>query len=251
MSRRKSKLRQYLGLELMAALVIVFASVAAMAHLDSPAPENATVEVDGEELARLRQQVSQLQLRQDELVACMADNGLDEDAARILQQEVEELRARHTKPPIITLGEAEGYKFSGGSSKVGHPFKRVLNGDVIDKVLAAKASHQVNKIIVTGHTDEVAMGTSAKKSSHDAGLVGYIHGTTSHVRSTSNVELAMERAGSVARILKANSRLREAGITIAVRSAGQTERADGRLTDGRNRKSDESRRRIEIRLVRD
>lgn len=107
--------------------------------------------------------------------------------------------------------------------------------------------YDVDVIEVIGHTDEVPM---SGQSNLDTQLAAASAGRfpIANLRSTDNAGLAMARAVSVVRVLRADPRLSRAAI-LPLSGAQMIVPVD-RMADGTARASDQMRRRIEIRLRR-
>jgi flagellar motor protein MotB len=126
-------------------------------------------------------------------------------------------------------------------------FERALKSSTTSRLLKIVRDYQVNVIEVIGHTDEVPMGGV---SNLDSTLIQAMRGTlpVSVLRPTDNAGLAIARATSVARILRADSRFE--GVTILPLSGAQMIEPVDRLADGQSAGDDRKRRRIEIRVRR-
>lgn len=148
-------------------------------------------------------------------------------------------------PPFFSLSEAGGYYFDSGKATLRPEFERNLRRDVIPMLVRNVADYDVDVIEVIGHTDEVPM---AGDSNLDASLIAASRNRfpMAGLRSTDNAGLAIARAVSVVRILRADARL--ARVTILPLSGGQMIVPVDRMADGAARGGDQRRRRIEIRL---
>lgn len=148
-------------------------------------------------------------------------------------------------PPFFSLSEAGGYYFDSGKATLRPEFERNLRREIIPRLVSSIADYDVDVIEVIGHTDEVPM---AGESNLDASLISASANRfpMGGLKSTDNAGLAIARAVSVVRILRADERL--AGVTILPLSGGQMIVPIDRMADGTARGSDQRRRRIEIRL---
>jgi outer membrane protein OmpA-like peptidoglycan-associated protein len=150
-------------------------------------------------------------------------------------------------PPFFSLSEAGGYYFDSGKATLRPAFERNLRQEVIPLLKKNIDDYGVDVVEVIGHTDEVPMvGTSnldrqlIQASANRFPIAG--------LTSTDNAGLAIARAVSVVRTLRADPRLR--GVTILPLSGGQMIVPIDHVADGTSKGSDQSRRRIEIRLRR-
>lgn len=150
-------------------------------------------------------------------------------------------------PPFISLSEADGYFFESGSAQLRPEFDRALRTSTTARLLAIVRDYGVNVIEVIGHTDEVPMGGV---SNLDSALILAMNGRVpvGFLKPTDNAGLAISRATSVARVLRADPRF--AGVTILPLSGAQMIEPVDRLADGRSAGDDRKRRRIEIRVRR-
>jgi hypothetical protein len=105
----------------------------------------------------------------------------------------------------------------------------------------------IDVVEVIGHTDEVPM---SGQSNLDSLLIPASQNrvSTETLHSTDNAGLAMARAVAVVRILRADPRM--AGVTILPLSGAQLIVPIDKAADGQSTMSDQSRRRIEMRLRR-
>lgn len=150
-------------------------------------------------------------------------------------------------PPFVSLSEAGGYYFDIGKATLKPEFERNLIAQVIPMLTRNLEEYDVDVIEVIGHTDEVPM---VGQSNLDSQLVTAAAGRfpIAALRSTDNAGLAMARAVSVVHVLRADPRL--AGARILPMSGAQMIVPVDRMADGTAMGSDQSRRRIEIRLRR-
>lgn len=150
-------------------------------------------------------------------------------------------------PPFVSLSEAGGYYFDSGKATLKPQFEANLKSEIIPMLARNLLDYDVNVIEVIGHTDEVPMSGS---SNLDRTLVEASVGrfAIDSLRSTDNAGLAMARAVAVVRVLRTDARLR--GAVILPLSGAQMIVPVDRMADGTAVRSDETRRRIEIRLRR-
>jgi flagellar motor protein MotB len=150
-------------------------------------------------------------------------------------------------PPFFSLSEAGGYFFDSGKATLRPEFEANLKKVVIPALAQNIKDYAVNVVEVIGHTDEVPM---SGQSNLDQRIIQASSGRfpISGLRSTDNAGLAMARAVSVVRVLRADPRLH--GVTILPLSGAQMIVPVDHVADGTQRGSDRSRRRIEIRLRR-
>lgn len=150
-------------------------------------------------------------------------------------------------PPFFSLSEAGGYYFESGKATLRPDFERKLKSAIIPLLRRNIDDYGVDIVEVMGHTDEVPM---VGNSNLDSLLIAASanRAPIEALRSTDNAGLAMARAVAVVRILRADARLR--GVTILPFSGAQMVAPGDRVANGNDSKSDQTRRRIEIRLRR-
>ena len=150
-------------------------------------------------------------------------------------------------PPFFSLSEAGGYYFESGKATLRPDFVKSLGTTIIPLLRKNIDDYGVDVVEVVGHTDEVPM---AGQSNLDRLLIpaSQNRAPIAALHSTDNAGLAMARAVAVVRILRADPRL--AGVTILPLSGAQMIVPIDRVADGHSTKSDQSRRRIEMRLRR-
>lgn len=148
-------------------------------------------------------------------------------------------------PPFFSLSEADGYYFESGRATLGSDFRNRLLNYIIPSLLDNIRDYGVDVVEVIGHTDEVPMSGT---SNLDTKLIAVSNGQfdIGQLQSTDNAGLALARAVAVVQILRRDPRLRN--VTILPLSAAQMIAPGDRATDGSAAASDQSRRRIEIRL---
>ena len=148
-------------------------------------------------------------------------------------------------PPFLSLSEAGGYYFDSGKATLRPEFDRNLRTDVIPQLARYASEYDVDVIEVIGHTDEVPM---SGRSNLDSKLIDASVGKAAvgDLQSTDNAGLAMARAVAVVRVLRGDRRLD--GVTILPLSGAQMVVPVDHMADGSARESDQTRRRIEIRL---
>jgi flagellar motor protein MotB len=150
-------------------------------------------------------------------------------------------------PPFFSLSEAGGYYFESGKATLRPDFEQKLRTTIIPLLKRNIDDYGVDVVEVIGHTDEVPM---VGASNLDQLLISASASRTpiEALHSTDNAGLAMARAVAVVRILRADPRL--AGVTILPLSGAQMIVPIDRVADGSSSRSDQSRRRIEMRLRR-
>lgn len=155
-------------------------------------------------------------------------------------------RGEHDWPPIIRLGEADGYSFPTARNHVSDEFRRKLRHEVLPQIERYAEEYGAEVIEVVGHTDERSI---AGRSNLDRTLIGYLGGEAVPLRPADNVGLAFTRAAAVARELA--PLCEEHGYLVVALSAGQTLIPGdlGRAT-GKDDGDNPFRRTIEIRLRR-
>jgi flagellar motor protein MotB len=150
-------------------------------------------------------------------------------------------------PPFFSLGEADRFFFDSGKATLRPEFLAKLKGSIIPALAQNIKDYGVDVVEVIGHTDEQPMSGASNLDQHiiqaSAGRfpIGALH-------SSDNAGLALARAVAVARVLRADPRL--ANVTVLPLSGAQMIVPVDHMADGSQRGSDQSRRRIEIRLRR-
>ncbi|WP_037499253.1 OmpA family protein [Sphingomonas jaspsi] len=179
----------------------------------------------------------------------LAEQQGENDPLNLIRKASEEakLGKKGQWPPFISLSEADGYFFESGSAQLRPEFDRALRTNTSAKLAEIVRDYGVNVIEVIGHTDEVPM---VGQSNLDKTLIPAMQGRIGMgaLQPTDNAGLAIARATSVARVLRADPRLR--GVTILPLSGAQMIEPVDRLADGRAAGDDRKRRRIEIRVRR-
>lgn len=150
-------------------------------------------------------------------------------------------------PPFFSLSEAGGYYFESGKATLRPDFEQKLRTTIVPMLQRNIDDYGVDVVEVIGHTDEVPM---VGASNLDKSLISASASKSpiEGLQSTDNAGLAMARAVAVVRILRADPRL--AGVTILPLSGAQMIIPVDKVADGRSTQSDQSRRRIEMRLRR-
>lgn len=150
-------------------------------------------------------------------------------------------------PPFFSLSEAGGYYFESGKATLRPAFEKNLREVVIPLLARNIDDYGVDVVEVIGHTDEVPM---VGQSNLDTRLIAASGGgfPIGELGSTDNAGLAIARAVAVVRVLRSDPRLKS--VTVLPLSGAQMIVPVDRVADGSASKSDQSRRRIEIRLRR-
>jgi flagellar motor protein MotB len=172
-------------------------------------------------------------------------------AAQEAKQKAWDKDVRRTqKPPIIILPEAEGYYFETGSAEITSLFAQRIRTEIIPRIVAEAQSYQANVIEIIGHTDGVAVGASLRvKANLDHTVAAFVDG------QHADAPIPFDNAGlGMARAVAMTKALRAAGLAeqyhILPLSAGSLISPADRYSPGNPKESDQSRRRIEIRLRR-
>lgn len=169
----------------------------------------------------------------------------DDFLENALKEDVE--RKKTDTPPFFNLSEEGGYYFDTGKATLRPEVKLKLEREVIPRLRRMVAEYDVDVVEVVGHTDEVPM---TGESNLDQFLIPASESTVpiAKLGSTDNAGLAIARAVSVVSLLRASPELK--GLTILPLSGAQMILPGDRLADGSATQSDQSRRRIELRLRR-
>lgn len=150
-------------------------------------------------------------------------------------------------PPFFSLSEAGGYYFESGKANLRPDFQKKLQTTIIPLLKKNIDDYGVDVVEVIGHTDEVPM---VGDSNLDKMLIpaSASRASIESLHSTDNAGLAMARAVAVVRLLRASPQLK--GMKILPLSGAQMIVPVDKVADGTATQSDQSRRRIEIRLRR-
>lgn len=160
----------------------------------------------------------------------------------------------HQQPPLIVLNEARGYSFGSSSSTLNETFKTQLQSSVVQQIIDLAKIHKCDIVEVYGYTDGQPFSKYKQdSSSFDKKLhLCLTKGCDiDNIESSSNLELGMQRAVSVADFFKPYL-INQKSIIKIVRpySAGQFIDEHGGIANEKDNKSNNARRRIEIRLSR-
>ena len=178
-----------------------------------------------------------------------AEQNGSKDPYKFAEQAVAKAKAgkKGEWPPFFSLSEAGGYYFESGKATLRPDFEKKLRISVIPALRKNIDDYGVDVVEVIGHTDEVPMvGIGNLDSTLIRASANQL--ATEVLRSTDNAGLAIARAVAVVKILRADSRLKN--LTILPLSGAQMIIPVDRVADGTANKSDQLRRRIEIRLRR-
>lgn len=205
------------------------------------------VEERGEEAAK-QQLVEDAQLGREAREA--AKEAGVEDAKSYIRSVPEQLRDAKKSgfPPFFSLSEARGYYFDSGKATLRPGFEQNLRSEVIPRLARFIDEYGIDVVEVIGHTDEEPMKVGL--SNLDSRLIEASRGAfpIGALRSTDNAGLAMARAVSVVTVLRSDPRLSK--VSILPLSGAQMVVPVDKVADGKAAGSDQSRRRIEIRLRR-
>jgi flagellar motor protein MotB len=204
------------------------------------------VEEQGEAAAK-QQLIEDAQLGREAREAA-TEAGMD-DPKSYIRSVPEQLRDAKKSgfPPFFSLSEARGYYFDSGKATLRLGFEQNLRTEVIPRLARFIDEYGIDVVEVIGHTDEVPM---VGVSNLDSRLIAASKGTfpIASLRSTDNAGLALARAVSVVTVLRSDPRLSK--VSILPLSGAQMVVPVDKVADGRSAGSDQSRRRIEIRLRR-
>lgn len=178
-----------------------------------------------------------------------AKNAGASDPGKFAREAIEKARAgkKGEWPPFFSLSEAGGYYFESGKATLRADFNQKLRNTIIPALTQNIDDYGVDVVEVIGHTDEVPMvGVSNLDTTLIRASANQL--PTEALRSTDNAGLAIARAVAVVKILRADARLRN--VTILPLSGAQMIVPVDKVADGSSNKSDQLRRRIEIRLRR-
>jgi len=176
----------------------------------------------------------------------------------VIKDDYERIKEALTKlkenqqPPLIVLKEAEGYAFNTNSATLSYNFRNKLNGKIVKKIKTFAQEYNCDIVEVYGYTDGEPFGKSNGTADFDKKLHNcLVDGCDiDSIKSSSNLELGMQRAISVVKslnkLLKHNAHIK----IIRPYSGGQFIDSHGKISNINNNLKNSSRRRIEIRLSR-
>ncbi len=149
------------------------------------------------------------------------------------------------EPPFFNLSEEGGYYFDTGQATLRPDVKRKLEQEVIPRLRKYVDDYGIDVVEVVGHTDEVPM-SGISNLDKQLILASSNKVAISTLHSTDNAGLAIARAVSVVNFFRSAPLLK--GLTILPLSGAQMIVPGDKLSDGTATQSDQSRRRIEVRL---
>lgn len=211
-----------------------------------------------EEVYALQEKVESLQEkaeRVEELQAQLEDAEATAEEVSQLQEQLENAREAAAQtpenPPLIILSERnQSYRFAVGSSDISEEFETALQERIIPLLEAQSQRCNCDAIEVIGHTDNLPV--SGGRSNLDEKLIrAFNQAETPNLVPGSNLDLGMMRALSIIRYLKQaqqQGRLTEIEYFLPY-SAGQMLKPNHTLDTSPAATGNESRRRIEMRLL--
>ncbi|MEO0946621.1 MAG: flagellar motor protein [Cyanobacteria bacterium J06641_5] len=256
------------------AFALLIVMLAVRAQLRESEQVAATVPALEAEVTRLRGEAAQIPLLQQQLEAIREARLLEADArndsvaalrarqveleaqaAEIARLKLELTRAKAeveaaARPPIVVLSETNRrFAFAVGSAALPGEFQQALVSEVIPQLERFSQECGCDAIEVIGHTDGLQV---QGRSNLDRRLVSaFNREELPALVPGSNLDLGMLRALSIVRALKAAQRN---GALPGIRyflpySAGQMLRLDRSLESEAGAPQNDSRRRIELRLL--
>jgi outer membrane protein OmpA-like peptidoglycan-associated protein len=152
------------------------------------------------------------------------------------------------KPPIITLDEAQNYRFETGSAALSAEFKSLLELKIVPQLKDTFDRYPVNTVEIIGHTD--TQPVSGRTSNLDTTLLPVLAGAKDINALTfgSNADLGLMRAVAIRLVLEKLSTVYGLqAVRFRTYSAAQT--VSPPRSDAMNSLQD-TRRRIEMRFTR-
>ncbi|MEN9251654.1 MAG: hypothetical protein Q6L58_04385 [Thermostichales cyanobacterium BF3_bins_165] len=153
-------------------------------------------------------------------------------------------------PPIIVIPDNEAFRFPTGSANLSRPLQQYIREGLVQSILFNRYRYNVDTIEIIGHTD----GQPNRENNSNLDLMleeSVAVNALDRLIPGSNVDLGLMRALAIINELRKlqaeNPELR--GLNFRAYSAGQLYLHDGTFSSP-NRKSDSSRRRIEVRFTR-
>lgn len=169
-----------------------------------------------------------------------------------LQKENAEAK-KHQQPPLITLDDAQGYRFNLSRATLSIEFQNKIKQSIATKILNQAKRYNCDTVEIYGYTD----GLPFSKNHNSKYFDKLLHKCLTHncnidkIKSSSNLELGMQRAIAVVNYLKPYLIKKNSPIkNILPYSGGQFINEKGDISSLKDTKSNTHRRRIEIRLSR-
>lgn len=187
----------------------------------------------------------------EELQKILSEYNIHKDEADKLKKIIDKLK-KHKQPPLITLDEASGYAFNSGLANLSIKFRTNLR-KIIKKIKIYANKYHCDTIEVYGYTDGQPFASVNGTAKFDKELhlcLAHSGCDINKIKPSSNLELGMQRAVSVANFLKSNLSHDQHIRIVRPYSGGQFIDSNGKIASLYNSSSNSSRRRIEIRLSR-
>lgn len=160
---------------------------------------------------------------------------------------------KHQQPPLITLDDAQGYRFNLSRATLSIEFQNKIKQSIATKILNQAKRYNCDTVEIYGYTD----GLPFSKNHNSKYFDKLLHKCLTHncnidkIKSSSNLELGMQRAIAVVNYLKPYLIKKNSPIkNILPYSGGQFINEKGDISSLKDTKSNTHRRRIEIRLSR-
>jgi len=187
----------------------------------------------------------------ESLQEILSEYNIHKDEASKLKKIIDKLK-KHKQPPLITLDEASGYAFNSGLANLSTKFRKNLR-KMIRKIKRYAQKYNCDTIEVYGYTDGQPFASINGTAKFDKELHLCLANSgcnINKIQPSSNLELGMQRAISVANFLKSNLYSDPNIKIVRPYSGGQFIDSNGKIAPLSNTYSNSSRRRIEIRLSR-
>jgi len=210
------------------------------------------------EVSALEEKVESLQEeaeKVEELEAKLAAAEATAEEVSELQEQLVKAREALAKtpesPPIIILSEQnQSYRFAVGSAEISPAFQRALDNRIIPVLERQSRQCNCDAMEVIGHTDSLPVN-SGQSNLDEALISAFNQQETPSLVPGSNLDLGMMRALAIIRYFKQAQR--EGRLTqieyFLPYSAGQMLKPNHTLDTSPETREDESRRRIEMRLL--
>lgn len=176
------------------------------------------------------------------------------NAVQNLENEKQALEAQMQEaslgvPPIIVIPDNVAFRFPAGSATLSPALKQYIWGGLYTEIERNKTKYNIDTIEIIGHTD--GQPNSNARSNLDNNLEQSVASNRlNQLSAGSNADLGLMRALAIVNELKVIQKQpgKLDGLQFRAYSAAQLYQLDGRLAPV-NRRSDDTRRRIEVRFT--
>ncbi len=162
-----------------------------------------------------------------------------------LESQVQRLKSA---PPVVVIQDSGEYQFGSGSAKLPEGLRKYIENELVSKIEKITKERSIYVVEIIGHTDGQANSNGSSNLDTKLEDVAKGNAPVSSLTPGSNADLGLMRALEVVKELeKIRKKGRLKGLEFRAYSAAQLFLPSGKFASV-NRKSDASRRRIEIRF---